>query len=69
MFLRLGRDSSLVGMTMSVRKCTGNGNFYLRGFANFIPFTWANCGDDAPKTDLMYFFTSPAMSYRPVSVA
>ena len=33
---------------------------------NCIPFTCANCGLDAPKTDLMYFFTSFAVSTNPV---
>ena len=34
---------------------------------NSIPFTWANCGDVAPYIDLMYFFTSVAISNNPVS--
>lgn len=39
---------------------------YFAGFLNCIPFTCANCGLVAPKTDLMYFFTSLAVSVSPV---
>ena len=31
-----------------------------------MPFTCANCGLDAPKTDFTYFFTSFAVSTNPV---
>lgn len=40
---------------------------YLLFLVNSIPFTCANCGLVAPKTDLIYFFTSVAMSNNPVS--
>ena len=33
---------------------------------NSIPFTCANCGLVAPKTDLIYFLTSLAVSTNPV---
>ncbi len=39
-------------------------SFYNLGFVNSIPFTCANCGLLAPNTDLMYFFTSLAVSTR-----
>ena len=41
---------------------------YIYTFLNSIPFTCANSGLDAPKSDLMYFFTSVATSTNPVSV-
>ena len=39
---------------------------YFFAFLNSIPFTCANSGLVAPNTDLMYFFTSVAISTNPV---
>ena len=44
------------------------GLYYFFAFLNSIPFTCANCGLDAPKSDLIYFLTSVAISTNPVSV-
>lgn len=43
-------------------------SIYIFTFLNSIPFTWANSWLVAPNTDLIYFFTSVAMSTNPVSV-
>jgi hypothetical protein len=42
--------------------------FYIFFLENTIPFTCANWGLDAPKTDLTYFLISDAMSKSPVSL-